>query len=136
MGLRRFRPSEIHLTRDEAWKVLRFFWPNTSVRPQQITQQDRAFAQALLVEAIDRSHAMGYVETLYRSWFGRGVAPTYKGIKKAASKFARKALKRWFKHATGDDLKDPEIYESVRVTLARNFRSTWKIREQGGGLTY
>lgn len=50
--------------------------------------------------------------------------------------FAKKAMKHWFKHATGADLEKPEIYESVRVNLARSFRSCWKIRQITGELDY
>lgn len=134
--LRPFAPDEILLTPEQAWQVLRFFWPSTDVTPGSLTAEDRAFAQGLLVEAIDRSYEMGYVESLFRSFFPVGVAPTFAGIRKAVKEFAKRALKQWFRHATGKDLKDPKIYESVRVTLARNFRSTWEIRRQGGELMY
>jgi hypothetical protein len=50
--------------------------------------------------------------------------------------FAKAALKHWLKHATRADLANPQIYESVRLTLARNFRSTWKIRQVTGELIY
>jgi hypothetical protein len=39
-------------------------------------------------------------------------------------------------HATGADLAEPRIYETVRLTLARNFRSVWKTREITGELMY
>jgi len=134
--LKRFAASEVLLSQHDAWDVLRFFWPNTNVKPQNLDTDDRGFAQALLVEAIDRSYEMGYVEILFRSFFGAGVAPSYGALRKAVKSFVKKAAKHWFKHATAEDLQDPKIYESVRVSLARNFHSVWAIREQGGGLTY
>jgi hypothetical protein len=134
--LQKFSESEILLSQHEAWSVLRFFWPGSSVNPGNLNNQDRAFAQALLVEAIDRSYEMGYVEILFRNFFGVGVAPSYNAIRKAVKSFAKQAVKHWFKHAKKEDLEDPEIYESIRASLARNFRSVWLTREQGGGLLY
>jgi hypothetical protein len=134
--LKRFEPDEIQLTQEEAWHVLRFFWPNTNVPPGSLSPEDRGFAQGLMIEAVERSYAMGYVESLYRSFFGPGVAPTSSALKKAIKSFAKKAIKNWFRHASGKDLEDPKIYESVRRSLARNFRSVWEIRAQTGELTY
>ncbi len=130
-----FDKKDIIITQDEAWNVLRFFWPNTNVNPGGMTDKDKAFAQALLVEAIDTSYKMGFVEIIYRIFYMK-VSPSFKKIYKMVRKFAVKALKHWFKHATGEDLKNPKIYESVRKDLARNFHSSWSIREQTGELTY
>ena len=135
MELQRFGPDHLFLTQDDAFSVIRFFWRDASVSPGVLTDEDRQFAQGLLLEAIDASYAMGYVEIIFRTFFGK-VAPTFKDLRSMVKSFCKKALKHWFKHATQQDLADPKIYESVRVTLANRFRSVWKIRESTGELVY
>ena len=130
-----FKGDAIQLTQQEAWDILRFFWPSTNVRPGTLTEMDRAFAQGLIVEAIDKSYHFGFTLILYKV-FGKGIAPDFKKIAKMVVKFCAKALLHWFKYATKQDLRKPKIFESVRRDLARNFKSSWKIREQGGDLTY
>ena len=133
--LKRFHSDEIRLTKEQAWRILRFFWPDTSILPADLTDEDRSFAQGLLVEAIDSSYHMGYVERLFKSFYMK-VPASWSDVEDMVKGFAKAALKHWFKHATQADLINPKIYENVRLTLARNFRSTWKIRELTGELTY
>lgn len=64
------------------------------------------------------------------------IATSFGDIKSMVKQFLKQAVKHWFKHATGKDLDDPKIYESVRATVARNFRSVWEIRMATGELTY
>lgn len=135
MELKHFNESEVKLSQHDAFAVLRFFWLEPGVAPQQLTLQDRAFAQALLVEAIDRSYDMGYVEIIFRTFYGK-IPTSFAAIRDLVKSFAKAAAKHWFEHATGKDLQDPKIYESVRRTLAANFRSVWQIRVQTGELTY
>ena len=78
---------------------------------------------------------MGYVEHLFKSFYMK-VPASWSDVEDMVKGFAKAALKHWFKHATSKDLADAEIYETVRLTLARNFRSTRKIRELTGELTY
>jgi hypothetical protein len=115
--------------------VLRFFWPETGILPGSLSDADRAFAQGLLVEAIDASYDMGFVEIIFRS-FAYKVAPSFDQLKDLIKDFLKQAAEHWFKHATRQDLQNPAIYESVRSTLARNFRSVWAIRVATGELTY
>jgi hypothetical protein len=133
--LQHFEEKDILLTQEQAFRVIRFFWPDASVVPSALSSTDRAFAQALLIEAIDASYKMGFVEHIFNAFYGK-VPRSFKDIKDLVKDFAKAAMKHWFKHATGADLRDPQIYEMVRVDIARNFRSTWKIREQSGELTY
>jgi hypothetical protein len=133
--LKRFNRTELMLTNEQAWRVLRFFWPDTSILPGDLTDDDCSFAQALLVEGIDSSYHMGFVNHLFSSFYMK-VPTSFSSIRDMVKGFAKVALKHWFRHATGADLKDPKIYESVRATLARNFRSVWKIRQTTGELTY
>jgi hypothetical protein len=134
--LKHFTKNEIKLTQEQAWRILNFFWPGAvGVDPGALTEADRGFAQALLVEAIDASYNMGYAELVYTHFFGK-VPTSFGAIKDIVKDFGKAAIKHWFKHATGADLKDPKIYESVRASLARNQKSAWAIRQQGGDLDY
>jgi len=133
--LKRFKSDEIYLDQEQAWRVLRFFWPNTNIPPGSLSETDRAFAQGLLVEAIDGSYHMGFIEIIFRT-FAYKVATSFGDLKDMIKEFLKQATEHWFKHATRKDLKDPKIYESVRVTLARNFRTVWDIRIASGELTY
>jgi hypothetical protein len=133
--LKRFAPAEIKLTQEEAARVLKFFFPDEPIDPGLLTDNDRNFAQGLLVEAIDASTEMGFVEVLYDKTFMK--PPTdFSFIKDLAKALCKQALKDWFRHATGKDFTDPKIYESVRRTIRRNFRSVWVIRINSGELTY
>ena len=49
--------------------MLRFFWIEPGVLPGGLIEIDRAFAQGLLVESIDSSYHMGYVEHLFSSFY-------------------------------------------------------------------
>jgi hypothetical protein len=62
------------------------------------------------------------------------IPASWSNVEDMVKGFAKAALKHWLKHATRADLANPQIYESVRLTLARNFRSTWKIRQVTGEL--
>lgn len=126
--LKHFNSDELVLSHKEAWEILVFFFGgNAGIEPGQLTDNDRSFAQALLVEAIDKSYAMGWVETLFRS--AMKPSASVKGIIKS---LAKKAAKEWFKKATQKDLEDPVIYEAVKDQLTRNWRSEWKIRIETG----
>ena len=128
MPLRRFTANEVRLDSQKAFDVLRFFFQhNTSINISQITIEDRAFAQALLVEAVDASFHMGFIESIFTN--AMSLTPSVKDIIKDLLKYAAQS---WFRHATGRDISDPKIYESVRVTIVRNFRSVWSLRAQSG----
>jgi hypothetical protein len=128
MPLRRFTASEVRLDNQQAFDVLRFFFQhNASINISQITIEDRAFAQALLVEAVDASLHMGFIESIFTS--AMSLSPSVKDIIKDLLRYAAQS---WFRHATGRDMSDPKIYESVRATLVRNFRTVWSMRTQTG----
>jgi hypothetical protein len=132
--LRHFSGDEVKISKEQASLVLRFFFPDQSVSPNE-TDEDTAFAQALLLEAIDKSNDEGYIEILFRQLYGK-VPTDFSFIKDVAKEFCKRALKNWFNHATGKDLENPEIYENVRAQIRRNFRSVWTIRVQTGELIY
>ena len=132
--LRRFTPQELQLDVDESRNTLKFFWPAKAreIDQMQITDADREFAQGLLVEAIDASYPMGIMEQVYRRFFLR-VPTSFNSIVKSARKIAMHAIRqRWLRRTQNITSDQVKIYDSVRVTLARNFRSVFEIRLQTG----
>lgn len=132
--LQHFHAAQLRLTRAQAAQILEFFFPDQPVSPDSLTDDDIGFAQALLVEAIDASDEMSYVQILFEKTYMK--APSASIIKSLAKSFLKQAAKQWFRHATGKDWDDPKIYESVRRTISRNFKSIWGLRLQTGELTY
>ena len=75
-----------------------------------------------MVEAVDASYAVGYIEAVFRS----AANPT-KGAIEVIKKFGKKAAKHWFKHASVHDLQNVKVYDFIRDRLAIGFRS--KLRD-------
>lgn len=120
-SLKKFSADQLVLTEDETRSVLKFFFPSQSP-PKSINNEFREFAQALLIEAIEESYAMGFVEVLLRTYFG-GIS---NGFNIAA--FIRKAVRGCWSNM--EILAKPEkarIYESVRRTIALNFGRVYLI---------
>jgi hypothetical protein len=136
IGLRHFSKDEIYLSPDDARLILKFFFGTDRLPPvEQLTGDDMGFAQALLLEAIDSSYAMSYVQEIFEVFYGK-VPAEFSGLKDMIKEFVKKAAKTWFDHASGKDLSNPKIYMSVKSTLTANFRSVWIIRLNTGELTY
>ena len=76
----------------------------------------RELAQALLVEAIDASYAIGYVHGLFRS-----VKNPVKGALKILKSFGKEASQHWFKHASVHDLQNAQVYNFVLDFLGQHF---------------
>jgi len=134
-ALRHFSPDEILISNDDAQLVLKFYFGDQVPNSDQLTRSDVAFAQALLLEGIDKSYAMGYVHIVYDCFYMK-IPGSFDSVKDAVKEFAKKAAKHWFDHASGKDLANPRIYSSVRVMISNNFGSVWAIRMQTGELTY
>jgi hypothetical protein len=127
----RFAPAQIFLTQSDAWSVLHFIFGRVGLSHTQLTIADCAFAQGLLLEAIDASAKVGFAEAFFRS--ATNPSPTLKGV---IWKLAKYAFKSWWKHAKGDDLKNPKIYKMVRNELTVRYKSIWGIRLNTGDLDY
>lgn len=133
--LRRFTPGEVILTGPDAHAILRFFSIEPMLTPDRLTMEDRAFAQALLVEAIDASYDMGYAAALFNAVGMKPVA-SLTGVAVALAQFTVRAATHWFEHASATDIRNPQIYESVRLVVARNWSTIWQIRLATGQLNY
>lgn len=128
--LRRFTASELLLDEAETRTILKFFFQDNGL-PERIEQmviddQARSFAQGLIVEAIDMSYQMGFVEALILS-----IRNPSHGATKIIKSFAKRSLRHWFKHATAQDLQDVKVYDSVRKALAFTFATYMNALLQG-----
>lgn len=116
--LKKFKTNELIFNEEETVVILKFIFKNqhNNIDLLSVTDPVREFAQALLVEAVDSSYAFGFVDALFRS-----VTNPRAGAKKVLTKFGKKALKHWFKHAKAQDLMSIKIYDKVREQLAWKF---------------
>lgn len=135
--LRHFSPDELVLSPEETTKVLQFFWPDADAsRLGPITDADRGFAQALLLEALDASCSMGIVESIYKKFY-MNIPRSFSLIAKSAASIVIQALKnRWFNRCADIRSPDAKIYESIRSRLALNFRSVIQLRMNTGELIF
>jgi hypothetical protein len=136
-ALRQVAPSEVFLSSLGGRQVILFFYPSLAQRTGQLNLRQRALAQGLLVEALDASYAMGFVDALATAaWNAMVKDPTksWEVIRGIAVDFCKKALPHWFRHATAQDLRDPRIYESARVAVARQFRGVVETEIGAGGV--
>jgi hypothetical protein len=116
--LRNFKTSELIFDENETEDILKFFFKHDQGFIDGITIDDRIrdFAQAILIEAIDASYAIGYVKIIFDIFYMQPPKP----IKKILIKLAKKASMHWFKHARATDLHNIKIYEMVRSKVADN----------------
>ncbi len=126
--LKEFSAGEILLSDDEARIILTFFFPYDAgvLQSFNYTQNVKGFAQALLIEAIDASSAMGSVESLFRA--NATPSATAASVIKT---FGRKSAQHLFDSANANDLQDVTIIECVRVTIARNFKTSLDLYLNG-----
>ena len=121
------RYSRRVINKTEARAVLRFVFGGSM--PSEITELHRRFAQFLLVELLDKSIAMGFVQSLFESSMEPGATVT--GICKKLIKDQSHLLYGWFTRSSHSDVmeaaSDINIYRSVRDQLKRNFRSEWTL---------
>ena len=126
--LRNFSEKELIFDEAETKDILKFFFQHLRQRIEAaaITTELRNFAQGLLVEAIDATYALGYIEIVWRTSYNPGL-----GMMKAFSKVGSKAAKHWFKHATQQDLLKAKISSRVRDKLAHSFASVFPMMLDG-----
>ena len=128
-------PKRVVLSNSDAHAILTWLLGRTNVKAKDFTKEDCGFAQALLVEMLDGSFKMGFVEALFRA-----AAKTPSGPVKVIKSFLKGAGKNLVKYKDKDDLKEmikePVIYKNVQAQMASLSKSVWRIREATGTLTY
>lgn len=133
--LRHFSSNELLFDQQQTFTILRYFGLEPGIQAASLTDEDRSFAQALLLEAVDASYEMGYVNIVFDVFYMKP-AISFAKVRDMAKEFLEKAAEHWFEHATKEDLRDPKIYENVRVRIQSLARSVWRIRENDGVMTY
>ena len=109
--LRTFDLDELLFDEEETRIVLKFIFAETHhefISSLPMNDRVRELAQALLVEAIDASHAIGYVHGLFRS-----VKNPVKGALTILKNFGKEAKQNWFKYASVSDLQNAKVYNFV-----------------------
>lgn len=120
--LKTFKTEEIFLTEDEARLVLKFIFQKNKpkivlIESAEMNEGLRGFAQGLLLEAIDASFKIGFVQAIWEA-----TANPTSGVKSIIKGFTEKALLNWFDNITaGHQLKKVKIYDFVRDDLAWAF---------------
>ena len=133
-NLKRFSDAEILLSQDDAFKTLVFFSPSDigSLTAESLTKNHIMFAQAILVEAIDASYAMGYAEALFKSFLGK-TPMSFASVARLVASFCGRAAKNWFSNEVrrnAGKLPSVQIYYTVRNTIVLKHRITFlEIRE-------
>lgn len=129
------KPKKIVLKPPQAHAVITWLYGKTTIKAKDFTKEDCGFAQAMLVEMIDASFAMGFVEALFRA-----AAKLPQGPKKVIIAFVKGAGKNLVKYQNKDDLnemiKEPVIYKAAKNRMTQVSRSVWSTREQTGMLIY
>jgi len=133
--LRHFQTNELLFDKERSFRILQFFGIEPGIPPTSFTDQDRSFAQALLVAAIDSSYQMRFVQAIFDVFYMKPVA-SFDDVGDMCKEFLKRAAENWFEHATKQDLRDPEIFDSVRTVMGSRARSVWRVRVQTGEMTY
>ena len=118
--LRCFTPSELLLDAAATSVVLKFIFrpvDHPIIDSLPMSDRLRGFAQALLLEAIDASYQIGFIESLWKSTINPAGS-----VKKIMRDFAKDAASHWFKHATVHYLQHIRVYQFVVDLLANHFR--------------
>lgn len=116
--VRSFSDDELVLDERQTRAVLGFFYPAMQVRLKGavIARELRHLAQAMLVEAVDASLAMSWVEQVCRA-----AAPQDRNIAEGLLVLDLCGSRGWFRHLKAQNLSDVRIYQAVRERLAASF---------------
>lgn len=111
------------MTTTQSWCFLFSFPPtrrSSIVSPSTIL--GAALRKGLLVEAVDASYALGYVDIAMQVFYPSSASRSGEMLA-LLNRFALRASQHWFKHRRSKDLMSAKIYESVRRELSRRFRT-------------
>lgn len=118
----RFTREQLFLSQDETVTVVEDFWA-TSFSRDAITDRDRAFVQAALLVAVDKSEKAGFLFDVYAS--ATKAVPS-KSVKSLVTSLAKRTAKRWFNKYIDDT---PKISPAGKSAVQNSFFTTdWKTR--------
>ncbi len=133
IGLRAFSATELALPPRAAWEVLAFFFPAdvVGIYPEDLGVEDRLFAQALLVAALDETRRLGAPEG------PDGVPLVAAGwirVRPVVERFVSRAPASWFEVAPPDGVGAGRIDEVARADVSIRYRAGWIAHVRGGPL--
>ncbi|MDP2574419.1 hypothetical protein Q8W40_19665 [Vibrio penaeicida] len=128
MRLKKFKPSELNFNDAETKEILIFFFPSSQSKIKQAPMdlKLKEFAQGLLLEAIDASYKIGFVQGLWEATIN-----PREPLRKVISKLIQNTASHMFHHATTKDLRDVKVYDFVVKTLSLKFKSTLELHLNG-----
>ena len=117
-----FTREQIFLSQADAREVAKDFF-GKAPPVGSITIRDRAFLQAALLVAVDKSEDAGFVFDIWTSFVE--AAPS-KSVQALVKSLAKKTAKRWFKKYIDSD---PEVSAVGKSAVQYSFfASEWKVR--------
>jgi hypothetical protein len=132
-GLRPFGRNELVLGPAQGWEVLRFFFPEDvgRIRPEKLSVEDRLFAQALLVAAIDETRRHGPAEHPEEVPL---VAAGMIRLLPVARRVAALGTNAWFDVAAPEGCDPARIDEQARADVSTRHRAGWIAHVKGAPL--
>ena len=115
--LKSYSGDELLYNKEETIIILKFIFEpihHQLIDKLTVTDHVRSFAQALLVEAVDGSYAMGFIEVVVNT-----IRPTFRStsITKILKKLGQGSAKHWYKNVSTSDLRELKVYESIRHAI-------------------
>jgi len=131
--LRRFSPAELLLPPSAAWEALRFFFPAdvVGIYPEDLSLDDRLFAQALLVAALDETRSLGAVPAPEETSL---VAAGWVRLRPVVVHVVAGARAGWFSLPVPEGADPVRIDEAARVSVSIRHRAAWIAHVRGGPL--
>lgn len=125
----RFSPSQLYFTDEEYRAISREFFGSEG--PDTLTDRDRAFLQAALFIAVDKSEKAGLIFSMYKSFVS---AVPSQSLTKLIKKLVVNGAKQAFKNYIDDDPK----YSAVgRAGVQYSpFSTEWRLRVGVGDESY
>ena len=123
-----FKPAKtVKISQADALAIFEWVHGKSGLKAQDMTKEDRGYAQTMLVEMLEASFAVGFIEALFRS-----AAKLPRGPAAVIKSFLKGAGKNLIKYKDKDDLKKmmkkPVIYKMVFNTVKLKTKSLWGIR--------
>lgn len=124
----RLKPAKnIKISQSDALQILEWLHGKSGLKSEDMTKEDMGMAQAIMVEMLDASFAVGFIEALFRS-----SAKLPSGPAAVLKAFLKGAGKNFVTYKDKDDLKKmmkkPVIYKMIYNTVKLKTKSLWGIR--------
>lgn len=132
-GLRRFAPAELTLSPAAAWEALRFFFPAdvVGIYPEDLSLEDRCFAQALLVAALDETRSLGPPPAPEATPL---VAAGWVRLRPVVARLVARGRAEWFASPVPEGADPARIDEPARASVSIRYRAGWTAHVRGGPL--